>query len=82
MDDLIIEGLTVRQHEIANRLWQMETEEEIDHYINSLPRRARVDAITVKEMMIAACIDQAIRQDPDLHVAADVLRRYMRDPDC
>lgn len=82
MDDLIIEGLTVRQIEIANKLWRMETIEEIDQFINSIPKKARVEAITVKEMMIAASIDHAIRVDPDLHLAADVLRRYMRDPDC
>lgn len=80
--DLVVEGLTPTQVDLANQLWKMDTQEEIDEFISQLPKRARIQAITVKEMMIAACVDQAIREEPDLQLAADTLRRYMRDPSC
>lgn len=82
MDELVIEGLSPLEQDIANRFWQMETQEEIDQFIESLPRSIKVKAIMVKELMIAACIDQAVREEPDLHLAADILRRYMRNPAC
>ena len=56
-DDIRIEGFTVTQREIADRIWAMDTEHEVEHYMNSLPRRMRRQAWVVLNMIIAAGLD-------------------------
>jgi hypothetical protein len=82
MQDLILEGLTPLQVELAEKLWGIDTHEKIDEYINQLPKRIRKEAIYVKELMIALSLDIAVQREGDTQLAADLLRRYMRDPSC
>ena len=71
--DLVLEGLSPLQIQIANVLWQIDTEAEIDSFIQTLPKRYIPEAITVKEFMIAACIDQALEDNPDIRLAKETL---------
>lgn len=82
MQDLVLEGLTPLQFEIAEKLWSIDTEEKINEYIDQLPKRIRKHAIYVKELMIAASLDLAVQTEDDTQLAADVLRKYMRDSSC
>lgn len=52
-----LRGLTKQQREIADQLWSMDTEHEVQSYIYSLPRRMRVQAWVVLNMIIAAELD-------------------------
>lgn len=74
--DLVLEGLSPLQIEIANVLWQIETEAEIDSFILTLPKRYIPEALAVKELMVAACIDQALEDNGDLDLAKEVLERF------
>ena len=74
--DLVLEGLSPLQIEIANVLWQIDTEAEIDSFIQTLPKRYIPEAIAVKELMVAACIDQALEDLEDLDLAKEVLERF------
>ena len=74
--DLVLEGLSPLQVEIANVLWQIDTEAEIDSFIQTLPKRYIPEAIAVKELMVAACIDQALEDLEDLDLAKEVLERF------
>ena len=74
--DLVLEGLSPLQVEIANVLWQIDTEAEIDSFIQTLPKRYIPEAIAVKELMVAACIDQALEEREDLDLAKEVLERF------
>ena len=74
--DLVLEGLSPLQIEIANVLWQIDTEAEIDSFIQTLPKRYIPEAIAVKELMVAACIDQALEDTEDLDLAKEVLERF------
>ena len=53
-----IRGLSALQTDIANKLWGLESLEEVDEFISTLPRSLRIEARTVQEMMIAATLDQ------------------------
>ena len=74
--DLVLEGLSPLQIQIANVLWQIDTEAEIDSFIQTLPKRYIAEAIAVKELMIAACIDQAVEETEDLDLAKELLEKY------
>jgi hypothetical protein len=54
---ITIQGLTAQQREIADRIWSMDTQLEVEHYIQSMPRRMRTQAWVVLNMIIAAELD-------------------------
>lgn len=58
-----ITGLSDLQTDIANRLWGLETLEEVNEFISTLPRSLRIEARTVQEMIIAATLDQYTETD-------------------
>ena len=59
-----IEGLTRQQRMLADKFWAMEYMEDVEDYIQQLPRRLRKDAHVVRELMIAAALDEC--EDVDL----------------
>jgi hypothetical protein len=54
---ITIQGLSPLQREIADRIWAMDSQLEVEHYIQSMPRRMRRQAWTVLMMIIAAELD-------------------------
>lgn len=52
-----IEGLSPSQVALANRLWALGSTEEVDEFIDELPKRMRGQAKIVRDMMIAAALD-------------------------
>jgi len=53
-----IPGLSPRQIDLANRIWNMDTTEEIMAFFDTLPQRARIDAYVVYGMILWAWQDQ------------------------
>ena len=53
-----IPGLSARQIDLANRIWSMETTEEVLAFFDTLPQRARIDAYVVYSMILWAWQDQ------------------------
>ena len=62
----MIEGFTDLQRELADRIWSMDTEHEVNHFIYSLPRNLRREAWTVLTMIIADQLDAVDEVSPDL----------------
>ena len=50
-----IEGLSVKQHIIADALWECDSTDELMTLFQVFPMQ---EVITVKEMMLAAALDQ------------------------
>lgn len=65
-----IEGLTKQQKMLADKFWAMEYMEDVENYIQQLPRRLRRDAHVVRELMIAAALDDC---GDDLDLAKSVI---------
>ena len=53
-----IPGLSARQIDLANRIWNMDTTEEIMAFFDTLPHRARIDAYVVYSMILWAWQDE------------------------
>jgi hypothetical protein len=66
-------GLSPLQRELADRMWQMESIDEIVTWINSMPRSVALQAYIVMQMIIAAEIDRAA--EDDVSVARDIIER-------
>ena len=53
-----IPGLSPRQIDLANRIWAMESMEEILAFFDTLPWKARIDAYVVYNMILWAWQDE------------------------
>ena len=66
-----IEGLSVKQHIIADALWECDSTDELMTLFEVFPMQ---EVITVKEMMIAATMDTIVNDDVD--EAKQYLQRF------
>jgi hypothetical protein len=66
---ITIEGLSKKQRALADILWAMDGTEQVHAFIAALHPKDRVEAQTVCEMMILACIDEC----EDVEIAEQVL---------
>ena len=64
-----IHGLSPLQHEIADQIWNSESESEVEDIIAQYGS----SAITVHELMIAAHYDDEIQGYEDIDLAKEVL---------
>lgn len=55
---ITLEGLTRQQYQIADLLWNCETQEQVQTLIQSMPTQYKQDAAVVHQLMIAAVMDQ------------------------
>lgn len=65
-DEIRIEGFTALQCDLADRLWSMDTEEEVSAFINGLPQSLKREAYCVATMLIAHELDRVEAVSPDL----------------
>ena len=68
-----LEGLSPLQQELAQRMWQMDTMEDIMAWIQLMPRSVALQAYIVMQMIIAAEIDRVA--EDDLSVARELIER-------
>lgn len=55
---ITLEGLTKQQSQIAEMIWQCDSQQAVENLKRSLPQEYRRDAETVYQLMIAAVMDQ------------------------
>jgi hypothetical protein len=66
-------GLSPLQQELAERMWNMNSMDEIVAWIQTMPRSVALQAYVVMQMIIAAEIDR--QAEDDLSVARDIIER-------
>ena len=66
-------GLSPLQRELADRMWQMESMDEIVAWVQSMPRSVALQAYIVMQMIIAAEIDR--QAEDDVTMAAALIER-------
>ena len=69
-------GLSPLQRELADRMWQMESMDEIVAWVQSMPRSVALQAYIVMQMIIAAEIDR--QAEDDVSMAAALIDRIRR----
>jgi len=53
-----LEGLTTKQSVLCDVIWRLDTRERVDAFIRTLPKKDRMDAEVLVELMILAYIDE------------------------
>ena len=69
-----IEGFTRKQSMLADIIWACETQEQVNNLIASLPKRDRIQAQIVLQMIVHATFDQSM----DTELAEKVLAQFRR----
>lgn len=67
-----ITGFTAKQHILADLIWGMDTQADVDYFIRSLPDEDAREALVVRDMIVAAALDQIT----DTELAKNVLDRF------
>ena len=71
---ITLEGLTKQQYQIADMIWNCESQEDVNRLIRNMPAAYRRDAETVHTLMIAAVFDQHEEITDDVKAAIDRCR--------
>ena len=66
---IVLEGLSKQQRALANRLWALDSMEEVQDFMSNLPKRSRGQARVVFELLVAAQMDTVM----DTDLAKDVI---------
>jgi hypothetical protein len=68
-----LSGLSPLQQELAERMWNMESMDEIVAWVQTMPRSVALQAYVVMQMIIAAEIDR--QAEDDLSAAQAIIER-------
>jgi hypothetical protein len=69
---ITIDGLSARQRAFCDVLWNMDSQREVDSFIESLPAGQQQECQTVLQLLIAATLDQVMECDE----AAEYLKQF------
>jgi hypothetical protein len=71
---ITLQGLTQQQYQLAELLWNCDTQAAVDQLKRSLPAAHKRDAETVHQLMIAAVMDGYDEVTDDVRSVIDALR--------
>ena len=66
MSDIQIQGLSPLQRDLADRIWSMDTEDQVQEFVSTLPRSLKREAWVVMQMIIATELDNQMEVSPDV----------------
>ena len=55
---ITLTGLTRQQHQIADMIWNCDSQEDVQRLMRAMPEAYKQDAETIYQLMIAAVMDQ------------------------
>ena len=55
---ITLTGLSKQQYQIADMIWNCDSQEAVQKLIKNLPQSYQRDAVTIHELMLAAVFDQ------------------------
>jgi len=72
---ITLEGLSQQQMQIAEMLWKCNSLEDVDRLVRNMPPTYRQDAVLVKELLIAAGLDDIQETDLAERALVDIFGR-------
>ena len=60
MSDIEIRGFSPLQRDLADQIWQMDTQDQVDQFVSQLPKSLKREAWVVMQMIIATELDQVM----------------------
>ena len=72
---ITLEGLTAQQVQIAEMLWKCDSWGDVDRLVRNMPPSYRQDAVLVKELLIAAGLDDVQETELAERALVDIFGR-------
>lgn len=72
---ITLEGLSQQQVQIAEMLWKCRSLEDVDRLVRNMPPSYRQDAVLVKELLIAAGLDEVQETELAERALVDIFGR-------
>jgi hypothetical protein len=69
-------NLTQRQKQLADLIWNCDSQEDVQQLIKNLPGEYRKEAQTVLAMIIIECIDEEVTDADHCEQAQELLLKY------
>jgi hypothetical protein len=66
-NDIEIQGFSALQRELADRIWSLDTQGQVEEFVGTLPRSLRREAWVVMQMIIAAELDTYMEVTDEVH---------------
>ena len=66
-NDIEIQGFSALQRELADRIWSMDTQDQIAEFVGTLPKNLKREAWVVMQMIIAAELDTYMEVSDEVH---------------
>lgn len=70
-NDIEIQGFTALQRDLADRIWSLDTQDQIAEFVTTLPKNLKREAWVVMQMIIAAELDNVMEVE-------DAVKDYCR----
>jgi hypothetical protein len=71
-----LQGLTPLQVKLCDKIWSMDTQEEIVAWFDTLPYRMKIQAHAMIYMIMAELLDQEEFTEEDLASVRNILEQY------
>lgn len=72
---ITLKGLTKQQTQIADMLWNCHSLEAVDRLVRNMPESYRKDAVILKELLIAAGLDEVQETELAERALVDIFGR-------
>ena len=66
-NDIEIQGFSALQRELADRIWSLDTQGQVEEFVGTLPKSLRREAWVVMQMIIAAELDTYMEVSDEVH---------------
>ena len=66
-NDIEIQGFSALQRELADRIWSLDTQHQVEQFVGTLPKSLRREAWVVMQMIIAAELDTYMEVTDEVH---------------
>lgn len=68
-----IQGFTPLQMRLADHIWECETANQVEMFIQSLPSHRRPIALAVRDMIVCAAIDEAVETQTEFNLVNEII---------
>jgi hypothetical protein len=75
VNSITVEGFTAKQRILADLVWNMDSADQVEEFIRTLPRADAEDARIVVAMITAAALDQVTSTELAQQVLVDIMAK-------
>lgn len=72
---IVVHDINQQQKEMIDKMWSLDTRDDLERWIATLPRPQQQEARTLEEMLVWAVIDQQVDEMTHYNLAANMIEK-------